>query len=129
MERSVPVPGEAKRAFDREDNTHAAHLQASLMELAYNAIIVRDPQSRIVSWNQGAEQLYGYSAQEAIGQITHELLQTRFPESPEALDRHLSTGELWQGELVHTRKDGTLVLVESRQRIRRNAQGQLQNIL
>ena len=131
MERPVPVRSEALLAFDRQDHDHDhdAHLQASLMELAYDAIIVRDPESRVVSWNRGAEQLYGWSAQEAIGQISHELLQTRFPESREALDRFLASGELWQGELVHTRKDGLQLLVESRQTIQRNAQGELLAIL
>ncbi len=129
MERSVSVPGEAKHAFDRQDHDHDMHLQASLMDLAYDAIIVRDPESRVVSWNRGAEQLYGWSAQEAIGQVTHELLRTRFPESREALDRFLVSGELWQGKLVHTCKDGTQVLVESRQTIRRNAGGELLAIL
>ena len=127
MERSVSVPGEAEAASDRHD--HDPYLQASLMDLAYNAIIVRDPESRVVSWNRGAEQLYGWSAQEAIGQVTHELLQTRFPESREALDRFLASGELWQGELLHTRKDGSQVLVESRQTIRRNDRGELLTIL
>lgn len=131
MERSVPVPGEAKLALDRQADNNNTHLQASLIELASDAIIVRDPESRVISWNRGAEQLYGYSAQEAMGQITHELLQTRFPlpESREALDRFLATGELWQGELVHTRKDGTQVLVASRQTIRRDDRGELLAIL
>src|SRR5581483_9321718 len=123
MERSVPMPGEGKFALDRQAYDDDTQWQASLMDLAYDAIIVRDPQSRVLFWNRGAEQLYGYSAKEAMGQITHELLQTRFPESGEALDRHLATGELWQGELVHTCKDGTQVFVESRQTIRRNARG------
>jgi PAS domain S-box-containing protein len=96
-------------------------VQASLIELAYDAIIVRDPTSTIVSWNRGAEQLYGWTAQEAIGNVTHELLQTRFPVAREALDRFLETGEQWEGELVHTRKDGTLVIVESRQVVTRNS--------
>ncbi|HTK08254.1 MAG TPA: PAS domain S-box protein [Ktedonobacteraceae bacterium] len=96
--------------------------QASLMALAYDAIIVRDPTSRIISWNRGAERLYGWTAQEAIGQVTHDLFQTRFPASREALDRFLATGEQWEGELIHRRKDGTRVIVESRQVITRNAQ-------
>jgi PAS domain S-box-containing protein len=97
-------------------------LLASLIELAYDAIIVRDPASNIISWNRGAEQLYGWTAQEAIGKITHELLQTRFPETREALDNFLATGEQWEGELVHTCKDGTQVVVESRQVLTRDAQ-------
>lgn len=97
-----------------------AQLQASLMELASDAIIVRDPASRVVSWNRGAEHLYGWSAPEARGKITHQILQTRFPASRQDIDRFLATGERWEGELTHTRKDGTPVIVESRQVVIRN---------
>ncbi|HEY4382858.1 MAG TPA: PAS domain S-box protein, partial [Ktedonobacteraceae bacterium] len=96
--------------------------QASLMELSYDAIIVRDPTSHIISWNRGAEHLYGWTAQEAIGKVTHDLFQTRFPMSREALDRFLASGEQWEGELIHTCKDGTQVTVESRQVVTRNTQ-------
>ncbi len=98
------------------------HLQARLIELASDAIIVRDPSSTILSWNRGAEQLYGWTAQEAIGTVTHELLQTHFPQSRQALDHVLATGERWEGELVHTCKNGTQVIVESRQAITRTSQ-------
>jgi PAS domain S-box-containing protein len=108
MDISSPFPDRIKLTLGRE-------IQASLIELAYDAIIVRDPLSAIISWNRGAEQLYGWTAQEAIGNVTHELLRTRFPVSREALDSFLATGEQWEGELVHTRKDGTWVVVESRQ--------------
>ncbi len=122
MDASVPMSDETKLANDRDD--HDTHLQSSLIDLAYDAIIVRDPASRVISWNRGAEHLYGWSAQEAIGHITHELLQTRFPQSREALDLYLASGEQWEGELVHTLKDGTQRIVESRQVLKRNAQDQ-----
>src|SRR5438093_10276943 len=56
--------------------------QAELLNLAHDAIIVRDSQSIITFWNRGAERLYGWSAAEALGRVTHELLQTQFPVSP-----------------------------------------------
>jgi PAS domain S-box-containing protein len=77
---------------------------------------VRDSSSIIIFWNRGAEELYGWTSQEAIGQVTHSLLQTRFPVSRETVDVLLATGEQWEGELVHTCKDGRQVVVESRQR-------------
>jgi PAS domain S-box-containing protein len=122
MDTSVPFPDEAKLASHRQHYDQHTQLQATLMELAYDAIIVRDPANRIISWNRGAEQLYGWTAQEVIGQVTHELLQTRFPESREALDRFVASGEQWEGELVHLRKDGTQVIVESRQVVTCDAQ-------
>lgn len=99
-------------------------LQARLIELAHDAILVRDLASVIVSWNRGAEELYGWTAQEALGKETHALLKTQFPESREALDQLLAAGEQWQGELVHTRRNGTQVIVESRQVLLRDDQGQ-----
>ncbi|MBV9228643.1 MAG: PAS domain S-box protein, partial [Chloroflexi bacterium] len=117
METSSLLPDKGEYHHDQ-----GTQFQTSLIELAYDAIIVRDPASTIVSWNRGAERLYGWTAQEAIGKVTHELFQTRFPESREALDRFLATGEQWEGELIHTRKDGTQVIVESRQVIMRNSQ-------
>ena len=47
--------------------------QAELLSLAHDAIIVRDPESRITFWNRGAENTYGWTAAEAVGRITHEL--------------------------------------------------------
>jgi len=98
-----------------------AQIQAQLIELAHDAIIVRDPSSAIIYWNRGAEELYGWTAQEAIGQITHSLLQTRFPISHEVVDALLKTGQQWEGELIHTCKDGSQVIVESRQVVTRDA--------
>ncbi|HJT55407.1 MAG TPA: PAS domain S-box protein [Ktedonobacteraceae bacterium] len=92
-----------------------AQIRAQLIELAHDAIIVRDASSVVLSWNRGAERLYGWSAQEAIGQVTHSLLQTRFPVDRETVDALLATGQPWEGELVHTCKEGRQVVVESRQ--------------
>lgn len=96
-------------------------IQTQLIELAHDAIIVRDSSNVILYWNRGAEQLYGWSAQEAIGQVTHPLLKTRFPVSREAVDALLATGQQWEGELVQTCKDGRQVVVESRQVLARES--------
>jgi PAS domain S-box-containing protein len=120
MEPSSSLPDEAELAL-QQHQTQWTHVQARLIELAYDAIIVRDPGSTIVSWNRGAERLYGWTAQEALGKNSHELLQTQFSLARYELDHFLTTGEQWEGELLHTRKDGTQVIVESRQVITRTA--------
>jgi PAS domain S-box-containing protein len=104
-------------------------LQGNLINQAHDAILVRDPISRILVWNRGAEILYGWSEQEALGRISHTLLQTRFPISLVAIDAHLESEGQWEGELVHTCRDGHVVIVESRQITQRDAQGSLQAIL
>jgi PAS domain S-box-containing protein len=91
------------------------HLLTDLVELAHDAIIVRDPESRVISWNQGAEELYGWTAREAISKVTHSLLQTRFPEMHEEVERALEQEGRWEGELIHTHRDGTQLIVASRQ--------------
>ena len=82
-------------------------LRAELLDLAHDAVIVREPaESRVTFWNREAEAIYGYSREEAIGSVTHELLATVFPESREAVDDALAREGQWVGELRHTRKDG-----------------------
>lgn len=102
---------------------------ADLIALAHDAIIVRDPASTIIFWNQGAERLYGWTAQEAVGQVTHELLQTRFLRSREITEVLLGRFGQWEGQLTHTRRDGAQVIVESRQVLVRDASGQPTAIL
>ncbi len=105
-------------------NERELRLQAELLELAHDAVIVRDPvESRVTFWNREAEAIYGYSRQEALGVVTHELLATVFPESREAIDDALARDGRWVGELSHTRKDGDLIVVSSRQALQRDADG------
>lgn len=98
-------------------------LQAELIDLAHDAILVRDSVSRVVLWNKGAEELYGWSSQEALGRITHILLKTHFPISRAVVDAHLEQDGRWEGELTHTCRDGSVVFVESRQVLLRDVHG------
>jgi len=97
--------------------------QAELLSLAHDAIIVRDPESRIIFWNRGARRTYGWAAAEAFGKVTHELLQTRFPISRQAVDVALQERGEWEGELTHVTQDGTSIIVTSRQSLRRDEHG------
>jgi PAS domain S-box-containing protein len=102
---------------------------AELIALAHDAIIVRTPESIIISWNHGAERLYGWAEQEAFGQDSHQLLQTHFPFSREVTNNQLSMHGQWEGQLTHSRRDGTRVIVESRQVLLKNESGQPTAIL
>jgi PAS domain S-box-containing protein len=65
-------------------------------------------------WNTGAERLYGFAPEEAIGHSSHALLQTKFPVEFDELITQLQNERYWSGELRHICKDGREVIVESR---------------
>ncbi|HXZ05093.1 MAG TPA: ATP-binding protein [Ktedonobacteraceae bacterium] len=102
---------------------------AELISLAHDAIVVRTPASSISFWNKGAERLYGWTEQEASGQVSHELLQTRFPHSREVTDNLIMLHGQWEGQITHTRRDGAQVNVESRQVLLQDESGQPAAIL
>ena len=88
--------------------------QAELVELAHDAILIRDLSGRIRYWNRGAENLYGWRKDRAVGSMTHELLRTSFPVPIEKVKEILkATGE-WEGELRQIVRDGRTVVVLSR---------------
>jgi PAS domain S-box-containing protein len=108
---------ERKRAED------ALRRQANLLEQTHDAIIVWDFPRTIIFWNRGAEQLYGYSREEAIGRHSHELLQTVHPLPTPVFEASLERDGEWKGELTHTARDGRKILVESRHVLIREPDG------
>lgn len=116
----------------REENATAElalRQQAELLDLAHGAIIVRDLDSRVTFWNRGAEEVYGWSREEALGQVTHVLLRTRFPQPLPQIEASLLSQGRWEGELAHTRKDGLHIVVASRWALRRDEGGRPAAIL
>ena len=95
--------------------------QAALIDQTFDAVIVWDWSGPITYWNRGAERLYGYTREEAMGKAIRELLNTPAADSSmdfaEALERD---GE-WEGELLHTRRDSQVIDVESRMVLIREA--------
>ncbi|HLO85201.1 MAG TPA: PAS domain S-box protein [Nostocaceae cyanobacterium] len=88
--------------------------QSQLLDLAHDTILTRDLNSVITFWNRGGEQMYGWTKAEAIGQVSHTLMQTQFPIPLAEIEATLLNQGYWQGELTHTAKNGTLVTVASR---------------
>ena len=88
--------------------------QTRLLDLSTDAIIVRDLEGRILFWNRGAEDLYGWNRSQAIGKKKQDLLQTEFSEPPEQIYSSLQHRGRWSGELSQTRSDGTRVHVSTR---------------
>lgn len=96
--------------------------QASLLNLTHDTIFVRDMSGIITYWNHGAQELYGWTPQQAVGKRSHDLLQTVFPAAFDEIQEELLRTGRWEGELRHTKADGTEVVVASRWSLRRQEQ-------
>ena len=68
----------------------------------------------ITFWNRAAEHLYGWKEQDAVGAVSHELMETSFPAPLEKIMENLSRAGHWEGDLVHTSRNGAEVTVASR---------------
>lgn len=103
--------------------------QAELLELTHDAIIVRNLRDEITYWNHGAEELYGWRVEEILGKTPQDLLHTLYPNALEEIEAETQERGSWEGELRHSRRDGTVVTVSSRWVLRRDAQGNPDGIL
>jgi PAS domain S-box-containing protein len=136
LPRALALPGtqalvQAKAALEREilerRNTEAAlrenearyRDQAELMDLSYDAIMVCDLFGAIQYWNRGAEELYGWTTQETMGEIKEKLLDTRFPIPFAEMKAELMASGYWEGEVNHRRRDGSRLAVASRWMLRK----------
>jgi PAS domain S-box-containing protein len=90
---------------------------ASLVTLSYEPMLAWRLDGAIEFWNAGAERLYGFASDEAIGRSSHSLLQTKFPTEFAEMRSQLRNDGYWSGELRHVRKDGREVIVDSRQQL------------
>jgi PAS domain S-box-containing protein len=88
--------------------------RAELLELATEAIIVRDLNGDIRFWNAGAEALYGWRRDEVIGRDLHQLLRTVFPVSRSETEQALLSSKSWQGNLAVRARDGRELVVATR---------------
>ena len=94
--------------------------RADLLELASEAILVRDPEGAVQFWNSGAEALYGWTREEVLGKNIHQLLQTQWPAPLQEIESTLALDGRWEGNLIHQTKHGHSVTVASRQAFKSN---------
>ena len=93
------------------------------------ACFVRDLQGRIVYWNPGAAELYGFSRDEAMGQVSHLLLKTQFPGRLEDILAEVNFAGVWDGELLNTHREGRRIAVASHWALDRDPEGRPAAIL
>lgn len=98
--------------------------QVQLLDQTHDSIMFRDMNGRITYWNRGAQELYGWSAKEAIGKSSHDLLKTSFPAPLKDIDAELLRTGIWEGEVRHSKSDGTELLVASRWSLARDEKDQ-----
>ena len=112
---------QAQEALERQ--TAVLREQSRLLDLANDAIFIRSFDGTISYWNEGAERLYGWTKEEALENRLGMLLQTEFPIPFEEIREVLVREGNWEGELIHTRRDGSRVTVNSRWTLWRSAEG------
>jgi two-component system CheB/CheR fusion protein len=118
--------------FDISERTRVARAlaeQARLLDLSNDAIIVRDVHNRILYWNRGASELYGWTREEAIGQDLHTLLKTEFEAPLAKLVAVLHERERMEGEVVQVARDGRRITLLCRWALDRDPQGRPGSIL
>ena len=137
ISRSTPGSGEGFPAiyairetseceeFQREFARLAADSggQASFLDLACGAILVRDMDGMITFWNCGAEALYGWMKDEAVGRTVDELLKTEYPAPIEDIEAEILRTGRWGGEFGHSKRDGSRVVMSSHWSLQRDVHG------
>jgi diguanylate cyclase (GGDEF)-like protein/PAS domain S-box-containing protein len=108
--------------LERQESDARIRDQASLLDKAQDAIIVCGTDQRILYWNKGAERLYGWTAEEAMGQSKETLLCEDPAICREATGIVFRAGD-WSGEMIHRRKDGSTLSVEGHWTLVKNDDG------
>ncbi|MCZ3364447.1 sensor histidine kinase [Methanobacterium veterum] len=108
------------KRFQAEENIKR---QAELINLTHDAIFVRNMDDEITFWNKGSEETYGWSRDEALGRVTHDLLQSEYPEPLDEIQEDVLNYGQWDGELTHKKRDGTSIMVLSRWSLQKDESG------
>jgi PAS domain S-box-containing protein len=112
--RVVGASKVARDVTERRRSERILEEQARLLDMSNDAIFIRDDADRITHWNRAARDLYGYTVEEAMGQVPHELLKTQFPMPLKDINKALHADDSWTGELIHTTKTGQQIIVMTR---------------
>lgn len=107
-----------ERTAQLRENESLLRERADLLELATEAIMVRDMNGALLFWNSGAEALYGWQRQEVLGKSVHQVLQTRFPIELGRIEAILGQSGKWEGNVTQITRDGHEVVVACRKALK-----------
>jgi PAS domain S-box-containing protein len=99
-----------ERTAELEHNVAETREKAALLDLANDAIFVKTADGKISYWNRGAERLYGWTMSEALGHFPAELLHSEYPIPLQEIESR----DYWEGEILHTTRNGSGIVVASR---------------
>ncbi|HEV7257936.1 MAG TPA: ATP-binding protein [Bosea sp. (in: a-proteobacteria)] len=116
-------------ALHGQKATETLSSQARLLNLSHDMIFVRDRIGVISFWNNAAEEVYGFTAREAVGRMADDLLRTRYSEPREAVEATLLETGRWDGRLEQRTKGGKALIVESRWAMQRDRSGKPTDVL
>jgi two-component system, NtrC family, sensor kinase len=108
-----------ERTADLRRSEADFRIRADLLDIASEAIMVRDMNDAIQYWNRGAENLYGWGREEVIGRNIHSVLSTVFPVSRADINESLRQHNSWQGNLIQKKKTGEEIIVACRKTVNR----------
>jgi PAS domain S-box-containing protein len=103
--------------------------QATLLENAQDAILVRDLDDKLLFWNKSAERIYGWLASEVMGRDVREVIYSNSLAGYEEAKRGAIEQGEWQGELRHLTRDGREIIAESRWTLVRDDRGEPKSVL
>lgn len=118
----------AAAELERQESDRRIRQQASLLDHARDAIVVRDLDNKIIYWNKGAERIYGWTQEEVLGRDVAGVLYRDTFMLNQAMKSVVDSGD-WSGELQHVGKDGRQLIMEGRWTLMRDKAGQPQSIL
>ena len=108
------------RVSDRKRLEDEVRQRAELLELASEAIMVRDLNGTVLYWNSGAETVYGWRREDILGRMLHEMLHTEFPIAYSEIQDTLVDAGSWAGNLNQRAKDGREITVACRKSFNRD---------
>lgn len=116
-------------SLENRATTERLTATARLIDISHDMIFMRDPAGTITFWNRAAEQAYGWSAEEAVGENADALLSTRYPMPRPEVEKTLAETGRWEGTLRHRTRTGAEIVVESRWAPRTDRMGQVIGVL